>query len=204
MSDNLLRTLSTDDQSDSLATDLAMLHHRLVEQATATRALDLAYRTLDSPLGPLLVAATEVGLVRLAYAVEGHDTVLEALATGIGARILRDDKPFDALARQLDAYFAGRLHDLDVPVDLRLRHGFRLEVLRHLRAIPWGHTETYAEVAAAAGSPRAVRAVGSACATNPVPIVVPCHRVLRSDGSLGGYLGGAEAKRRLLELETAN
>ncbi|MEO7448290.1 MAG: methylated-DNA--[protein]-cysteine S-methyltransferase [Humibacillus sp.] len=202
MRDSLLRALDRT-AVDPLHDDLDTLRTRLVAQASAAGALDLGYRTLDSPLGLLLVAATDLGLARLAYAVEDHDAVLETLASDIGTRILRDDKRFDDLAAQLDGYFTGRRRSFDVPLDLRLSRGFRLDVLRHLREIPWGRTETYSEVAAATGSPRAVRAVGTACATNPVPIIVPCHRVLRADGALGGYLGGVEAKRRLLELEAA-
>ncbi|MCU1538339.1 MAG: cysteine methyltransferase [Humibacillus sp.] len=203
MSDSLIHALASPAPSDGLDPDVAQLRDRLVERASATDSLDLAYRTLDSPVGRLLLASTPVGLTRLAFESEGHDAVLDALAERIGSRILRDDPRFDELARELDDYFGGRRHTFDVPVDLRLSRGFRLEVLRHLRAIPFGHTQTYAQVATSAGNARAVRAVGSACATNPLPIVVPCHRVVRSDGGLGGYLGGVAAKRLLLDLEAA-
>lgn len=197
MSDNLTRSLAT-------ATAVpAHLRERLLQQASAEHLVDLTYRLVDSPLGPLLVAGTDAGVVRLAYAVEGHDRVLETLADRIGSRILLHPKGFDEAARELDEYFAGRRTTFDVPVDLRLARGFRLDVLRHLREITYGRTESYGQVAAAAGSPRAVRAVGSACATNPVPIIVPCHRVVRSDGALGGYLGGEAAKRWLLSHESA-
>jgi methylated-DNA-[protein]-cysteine S-methyltransferase len=185
------------------AARLEALHAALLERASAASVLDATYRVVDSPLGPLLLAATDAGLVRVAYAVEDHDRVLDALGGRVGSRILKDGKRFDDAARQLDEYFAGTRRVFDLPVDLRLAHGFRLDVLRHLTAIPYGSTESYAEVATAAGSPRAVRAVGSACATNPLPIVVPCHRVVRSDGSLGGYLGGLPAKETLLHLEAA-
>lgn len=177
------------------------LHERLVESAARDGLLDVAYRTVDSPLGPLMLAATERGLVRVAFACEGHDAVLERLAGTISPRILRAPARLDRVARELEEYFARRRRAFDVPLDLRLATGFRLEVLRHLRAIAYGATESYTQVAAAAGSPAAVRAAGSACSTNPVPVVVPCHRVLRSDGSLGGYLGGLDAKRTLLLLE---
>ena len=203
MSDNLIHTLASPDAPDTIRSDVRSLHDHLVERASATGSLDLGYRIVDSPVGRLLLAATDLGLTRLAFESEDHEAVLDALADRIGSRILRDDKRIDELSRELDDYFAGRRHAFDVPVDLRLSHGFRLEVLRHLRAIPYGHTESYAEVAASAGNPRAVRAVGSACATNPIPIVVPCHRVVRSDGALGGYLGGVAAKRLLLDLESA-
>ncbi len=158
--------------------------------------LDVAYRTVDSPLGPLLLAATTAGLVRVAFEGEGHDAVLAALAGAVSPRVLPPRRRLDATARQLDEYFAGRRRAFDVPVDLRLAHGFRRDVLVHLRDIPYGTTESYAIVARAAGSPNAVRAAGTACATNPVPLVVPCHRVVRSDGSIGQYRGGVEAKRR--------
>ena len=203
MPDSLVHALATPLQPDALTAEVTALHDRLVERASATESLDLGYRIVDSPVGHLLLAATDVGLTRLAFESEDHDAVLDSLSTRIGSRILRDDKRFDRLARELDDYFSGRRHGFDIPVDLRLAHGFRLEVLRHLRDIPYGHTESYAAVAAATGSPRAVRAVGTACATNPVPIVVPCHRVVRSDGGLGGYLGGLAAKRFLLDVETA-
>ena len=182
---------------------LARLHHKLEQRATETVLLDVAFRTIDSPVGPLLLAATPNGLVRVAYQREGHDAVLQALASRISPRILAAPGRLDDVARQLDEYFAGRRTAFDVALDRRLSAGFRRTVLDHLAAISYGDTESYAEVAAATGHPGAVRAVGSACATNPLPVVVPCHRVLRSDGSLGGYLGGLEVKRALLELEGA-
>jgi methylated-DNA-[protein]-cysteine S-methyltransferase len=181
--------------------DLERLHQRLVSAAAADGSLDVVYRTLDSPLGVLLLAATDRGLVRLAYELEDHDQVLAVLASRVSPRMLRAPSRLDEAARQLDDYFAGRRRQFEVPVDLQLAAGFRREVLDHLRTIGYGRTETYTEVAAATGRPRAVRAVGSACSTNPVPVVVPCHRVLRTDGTLGGYVGGLGAKRTLLELE---
>jgi methylated-DNA-[protein]-cysteine S-methyltransferase len=182
--------------------DVERLRLRLVADAEREGLLDVAYRTLDSPLGTLLVASSPAGLVRLAFASEDHDHVLADLADRVGVRILRAPQQLEPVARQLEQYFAGERHDFDVPVDLRLTGGFRREVLRHLADIGYGRTESYTEVAAATGRPRAIRAVGSACATNPVPLVVPCHRVLRSDGSLGGYRGGLPAKRLLLQLES--
>ena len=161
----------------------------------------MAYRTVDTPIGPLLVAATDRGLLRVAFEREGEEPVLEELAGRVSPRILRSPQRLDGVARQLDEYFTGRRHAFDVPLDLQLAKGFRLGVLEHLREIGYGHTESYAVVAAASGSPRAVRAVGSACATNPIPVVVPCHRVVRSDGTLGGYRGGPEAKAHLIALE---
>ena len=166
--------------------------------------LDVAYRTLDSPVGPLLLAATPAGLVRVAFTtVEEPDAVLEALAGAVSPRVLEAPARLDAVARELDEYFAGQRHAFDLPVDLQLAHGFRRAALQRLVEVPYGRTVTYAELAARAGSPRAVRAVGTACALNPVPLVIPCHRVVRSDGAPGAYRGGADAKLRLLALESA-
>jgi methylated-DNA-[protein]-cysteine S-methyltransferase len=188
---------------DDLDRRLAPLRRRLVDDAEAAGLLDVAYRTVDSPLGPLLVAATDAGVVRVAFASEDRDRVLSELAGAISPRVLEGSSRLDAPARQLDEYFAGRRQVFDVPVDLRLASGFRRSVLEHLRQIPFGRTETYAGVAAATGRPRAFRAVGSACGHNPVPVVVPCHRVVRSDGTAGEYRGGAAAKVHLLTLEAA-
>ena len=181
----------------------ARLHARLAAAAQREGILDVAYRTLDTPVGTLLLAATGAGLVRVAYPRQDHDAVLAELASLVSPRILRSPARLDEAARQLAEYFAGRRRIFEVPVALRLARGFRRSVLAPLQQIPSGRTESYARVAAAAGSPRAVRAVGTACARNPVPIVVPCHRVVRSDGSSGGYAGGPEAKRALLTLEAA-
>ena len=179
------------------------LRARLAADAERAGLLDVAYRTVDSPLGPLLLAATPAGVVRIAFSGEDHDAVLGVLAQRVSPRILRAPGRLDDAARQLDEYFAGARRGFDLPLDLRLAHGFRRAVLEHLRTIAYGATESYSAVAAAAGSPNAVRAVGSACATNPVPLVVPCHRVVRRDGTIGQYGGGTEAKRALLALEAA-
>lgn len=181
----------------------ARLSARLAAAAEAAGLLDIAYRTLDTPVGSLLLAATEQGLLQVAYEIQDHDAVLDRLATQVSPRILRTPRRLDDVARELDEYFAGRRRVFDVPLDWRLSKGFRRNVLTHLPQIEYGHTESYAQVAAAAGSPRAFRAVGTACATNPLPVVVPCHRVILSDGSYGQYAGGPAAKRRLLELEAA-
>jgi methylated-DNA-[protein]-cysteine S-methyltransferase len=181
----------------------ARLRARLVAAAQREGLLDVAYRTIDSPVGALLLAATDEGLVRVAFDREGHDAVLTALAGTVSPRILAAPARLDPVARQLDEYFAGQRQAFDVPLDFRLARGFRRAVLAHLTEIPFGRTESYAQVAAAAGSPKAVRAVGSACAMNPLPLVVPCHRVVRSDGSFGGYRGGEEAKRTLITMESA-
>ena len=182
---------------------LERLHTRLTDAAADGGALDVAYRTLDTPVGTLLMAATPAGLVRIAYSSEGHDAVLASLAARVSPRVLRAPNRLAVAARELDEYFAGRRQGFDLPLDLRLSRGFRRDVLRALPRMGYGNTATYTTVAATAGNARAVRAAASACATNPLPIVIPCHRVVRSDGSLGGYLGGVAAKRTLLDLETA-
>lgn len=182
---------------------LSRLRDTLVGDAAAAGLLDVAYRTLDSPVGTLLLAATEQGLVRVAFDIEDHDLVLVALAEKISPRIMLSPGRLDPVAHQLSEYFAGGRRSFDLPLDFRLASGFRRSVLAHLPDIAYGHTESYAQVALAAGSPRAVRAVGTACAMNPIPVVVPCHRVVRSDGSFGGYRGGAAAKELLLTMEAA-
>lgn len=183
--------------------DLAWLHQRLTIDAEAAGLLDVAYRILDTPVGPLLLAATEAGLVRVAYVADSLGDVLDELATRISPRILEAPARLDTAAAQLDEYFEGARSSFDLPLDLRLATGFRRDVITHLPDIAYGHTASYAEVAEAAGSPRAVRAVGTACAKNPLPVVIPCHRVVRSDGGIGQYAGGVDAKRILLSLETA-
>ena len=182
---------------------LASLHGRLAAAADQAGLLDVAYRTLDTPVGTLLLAATPDGLVRVAYAREGHDSVLQALAGRVSPRVLHAPARLDQAARQLEEYFAGRRHRFELPLDRRLSAGFRRAVLDQLPSIGYGSTASYAAVAAAAGRPRAVRAAGTACATNPLPLVIPCHRVVRSDGTPGGYAGGPAAKQLLLTLEAA-
>ena len=181
----------------------ARLHDRLVARAQDAGILDVAYRTLDTPVGVLLLASTGKGLVRVAFESQSHDSVLEAIAAELSPRILHAPGRLDAASRQLEEYFAGVRRSFDLPLDLSLAHGFRRAVLRRLLRIAYGRTASYASVAVAAGSPGAVRAVGTACATNPIPVIVPCHRVVRSDGSLGEYAGGSGLKRALLALETA-
>lgn len=188
---------------DPDATAAARLHDRLSDAAYRDGLLDVAYRIVDSPFGSLLLAATESGLARVAFDREDHDAVLAHLATEISPRILSTPRRLEDATRQLGEYFAGHRRTIEVPVDLRLARGFRRNVLEHLQAIPYGTTRSYSAVAAAAGNPKAVRAVGSACSHNPLPVVLPCHRVVRSDGTLGHYLGGIETKRALLALEGA-
>jgi methylated-DNA-[protein]-cysteine S-methyltransferase len=199
--DDLARALTL--VTDAAPNDMFELHARLAAVAQREGILDIAYRVVDSPVGALLLAATELGLVRVAFAVEGHDSVLQSLADKVSPRILRSPARLDPIARELDEYFAGGRRAFDVPLDWQLSGGFRGTVLHHLPDIGYGHTASYAAVATLAGNPKAVRAVGSACATNPLPVVVPCHRVVRSDGAMGGYLGGVDAKRTLLTLEHA-
>lgn len=183
------------------AAHLHQLRAHLAQQAGQAGLLDVSYRTVATPLGELLLAATDAGLVRVAFQREGFDAVLTALAEQVGPRILAHPAPLDGAARELEEYFAGRRRTFDLVLDLRLAHGFRRRVIEQLPSIGYGQTASYAEIARRAGSDRAVRAVGSACATNPLPVVLPCHRVLRTDGSLGGYRGGPAAKQQLLQLE---
>jgi methylated-DNA-[protein]-cysteine S-methyltransferase len=171
--------------------------------ASSEQLVDASTATIPTPVGELLLVAAGDSLVRIAFDVEDHDLVLADLAPRLGARILRVEHPVLELARtQLDSYFAGELATFDLPLDLQLAKGpFRRHVLECLTSITAGETRTYAELAALAGRPTAVRAAGSGCATNPIPIVVPCHRILRSGGDLGGYLGGPSRKRWLLDHE---
>ena len=174
----------------------------LGEAAATAGLLDVAYATLDSPLGTLLLARTDRGLVRLAYVdYEGEDAVIAELASRISPRVLAAPRRLDETRRELDQYFAGSRHEFEVPIDWRLTHGFGRRVLRATERIPYGAVSSYKQVAAAAGSPRGQRAAGNALGANPIPIVVPCHRVLHSDGGLGGYTGGVERKRVLLDVE---
>jgi methylated-DNA-[protein]-cysteine S-methyltransferase len=182
---------------------LEKLHVALEDAADREGILDVAYRTIDTPVGSLLLAATRAGLVRVAFDSQDHDVVLEQLASMLSPRILRAPKRLDPVAREIDEYFARRRTSFDVPLDFVLSTGFRRSVLEHLPQIAYGRTESYADVARTVGNPKAVRAVGSACATNPMPVVIPCHRVVRGDGTLGGYVGGPAAKSALLDLEAA-
>lgn len=197
--DDMAVLLSTPVDADTLH----RLHRRLEQAAEQADLIDVAYTTIDSPVGKLLLAATPKGLVRVAYASEDHDRVLEALGQKLSPRILRALKRLDEVAREIDEYFAKHRQVFDVTLDLSLSRGFRRLVQTHLPEIGYGQTRSYRDMAELVGNPKAVRAVGTACATNPLPIVVPCHRVLRTDGTLGGYIGGLEAKTTLLDLEAA-
>ena len=177
-------------------------HLRLAQAAEAEGLLDVAYTTVDSPVGPLLLAATPKGLVRVAYGVEGHDHVLDALAQRLSPRVLRAPRRLDAAARELEEYFGAapqlRPPARPVPVQGVPAAGATATALDR-----YGQTRSYRQVAELVGNPKAVRAVGTACATNPLPVVLPCHRVLRTDGTPGAYVGGTAAKRALLNLEAA-
>ena len=198
MTDDLERRLRA---APSPALDLEEVRRGLARRAAADGLLDVAYAVHDSPLGPLTVIVTPRGLIRLSYPGEGVDDQLAELAERISPRILEAPDRTDEVRRQLDAYFAGRRHEFDLPIDWRLVRGFAGDVLRATARIPFGAVSTYREVAAEAGSPNAYRAAGNALGSNPVPIVVPCHRVLHAGGGLGGYTGGLERKRFLLRLE---
>jgi methylated-DNA-[protein]-cysteine S-methyltransferase len=179
---------------ERLAADLA-------RRAERAGLLDVAYAPMDSPLGELLVAVTPHGLVRVAYEGEPADEVLAELADRVSPRVLRAPRRTDAVRRELEAYFAHRRRRFETPVDWTLVRGFARGVLGATARVPYGEVSTYSAMAAAAGSPRAYRAAGNALGSNPIPIVVPCHRVLHADGGLGGYAGGLDRKRFLLELE---
>ena len=181
---------------------LKRLHARLETDAQASDLLDIAYCTVDSAVGTLLLAATTRGLLRVAFSNEDYDLVLQTLSERVSPRMLEAPARLDPVVRQLDEYFVGRRHGFDVELDWSLSQGFRRTVLKHLNTdIAYGNTASYTALARLSGSPKAVRAVGTACATNPIPIIVPCHRVIRSDGAVGAYRGGPAAKRALLDLE---
>lgn len=174
---------------------------RLTDRAAAEGLLDVAYTMTDSPFGPLLLAGTPKGLVRIGLPNQDTDGLLLELAERVSPRVLEAPARLDDARRELDLYFDGKLKRFEVPIDWRLTEGFRLRVLRGIARIPYGETRSYTEMATRAGNERAVRAAGTACGRNPVPLLVPCHRVLRSGGALGGYGGGLPMKRALLELE---
>jgi len=176
-----------------------------IDEFTARAAeeglLDVAYTTVDSPFGPLLLAQTRRGLVRVGLPNQDAEELLVDLSERVSPRVLEAPAELDQARRELDLYFEGKLDHFDLPLDWRLSGGFRQRVLRAIDRIPYGQTRSYTEMARKAGNERAVRAAGSACGSNPIPLVVPCHRVLRTGGALGGYGGGLPMKRALLELE---
>jgi methylated-DNA-[protein]-cysteine S-methyltransferase len=175
---------------------------RLIGRAEAEGLVDVAYAETDTPVGRLLVAATPRGLVRVSFHGEAHEAVLGELAERLSPRVLEAPSRLDMVRRELEEYFEGGRREFDVPLDWSLTGStFRRRVLERTAKIPYGATASYRDVASAAGNERAVRAAGTALGANPIPIVVPCHRVLRSGGALGGYGGGLDAKRFLLDLE---
>jgi methylated-DNA-[protein]-cysteine S-methyltransferase len=176
---------------------------RLARQAGASGLVDVVYAEMESPFGTLLMASTPRGLVRLAYPEEDRETTLEELAARVSPRLLLAPERLDDVRRQLDEYFEGERTSFDLEVDYALRRGFVRKVLRATSRIPFGEVATYRVVARRAGNGRAFRAAGNALHSNPIPIVVPCHRVVRTGGGLGGYGGGLDRKRYLLRLEGA-
>jgi methylated-DNA-[protein]-cysteine S-methyltransferase len=198
MSDDLERRLRS---SPAAALDLDRLREALADRAADAGLLDVAYGTHESPLGTLTVFVTPHGLAGIAYPDEPIERQVEEVAETISPRVMAAPERTDGVRRQLDEYFAGDRHRFDVPIDWRALHGFREQVLRATARIPFGQVSTYREIATEAGSPNAYRAAGNALGSNPVPIVVPCHRVLHAGGGLGGYTGGLDRKRFLLGLE---
>jgi methylated-DNA-[protein]-cysteine S-methyltransferase len=174
---------------------------RFSERAASERLLDVAYTTADSPFGTLLLATSRKGLVRVGLPSQDSDELLADLAARVSPRVIEAPAKLDDVRRELDLYFEGKLTGFDLPLDWRLTKDFRRDVLRAVNRIPYGQTRSYMEVATRAGNAKAVRAAGSACGSNPIPIVVPCHRVLRTGGGLGGYGGGLPMKEGLLNLE---
>jgi methylated-DNA-[protein]-cysteine S-methyltransferase len=175
---------------------------RFAERAEASGLIDVAVTTMDSPIGTLLLMATRRGLVRVAFESENRDEVLGEVATQLSPRILEAPRRLDTVRRELDSYFSGRLRDFDLALDWSLVGPFAQRVLRRTARIPYGSVASYGDVAHEIGSPRAARAVGNALGSNPIPVVVPCHRVVRTGGNIGGYGGGLPRKRWLLDLET--
>ena len=189
--------MTTTTKSPDLKRNIEALRRR----AAGEGLLDVAYATVDCPFGTLLLAKTPQGLVRIGLPNEDPDELLADLAGRISPRVIEAPAGLDEERRELEDYFAGRRHAFELPIDWQLSHGFLLRARQGIVAIPYGETRTYTDLARGAGNERAVRAAGSACSRNPIPLVVPCHRVLRSDGSLGGYAGGLEMKEQLLDLE---
>jgi methylated-DNA-[protein]-cysteine S-methyltransferase len=174
---------------------------KLKARAAEEGLLDVAYTSADSPFGPLLLAKTKRGIVRVGLPNQDPDELLADLVERVSPRVLEAPAELDEARRELDLYFEGKLERFDLPLDWSLSDGFRLRVQRAIARIPYGQTRSYTEIATKAGNERAVRAAGTACGSNPLPLVVPCHRVLRAGGALGGYGGGLPMKRALLELE---
>jgi methylated-DNA-[protein]-cysteine S-methyltransferase len=197
--DPLVRALSAARVSDPPLPDLS-------DAAHAAGLLDVAYATLDSPVGRLLIAASDRGLLRISYLDDdrSEDSVLDRLAADVSPRLLEAPRRIDEPRRELEEYFAGHRDHFELPIDWQLTSGFARRILQATARIPYGAVSTYKQVATKAGNPNAFRAAGNALGTNPLPIVVPCHRVLHADGGLGGYTGGLVRKRTLLQVEGYN
>jgi methylated-DNA-[protein]-cysteine S-methyltransferase len=198
-----LRARLRDGDRETQRAAAARAARRLAERAAREGLAEVSYAQTDSPFGPLLIAATERGLVRVAFPEEDVEAVLERLARRLSPRVLQAEARLEGIRRELDQYFCGRRHRFELSLDWSLVGPFARRVLGVTAEIPYGGVLSYREVAAEAGSPRGSRAAGNALGSNPIPIVIPCHRVLRSGGALGGYGGGLERKRWLLELEGA-
>lgn len=194
-------TLRQQPPADPAAAEAA--RERVLDRAVRAGLSDVTYASTDSPIGRLFLAATDAGLVRVGFEREDDDLILGELARRVGPRVIRSPKRLDPIRRELDEYFEGRRDRFDLPLDWRLSNGFRRTVLERLYAdVTYGRTVSYLELATIVGNPKASRAVGTAMATNPIPIVIPCHRVLRTGGQLGGYGGGLDTKVKLLALES--
>jgi methylated-DNA-[protein]-cysteine S-methyltransferase len=189
--------------------DLDRATRALLDRAEREGLIDVAYTEVDSPFGKMLVAGSDRGILRVSFphrkgtATRAWEKLLEEIAEVVSPRIVEAPERLDDVRRQLDEYFEGRRHEFDLPLDWRLTHGFQGKAIRQIARIPYGRTLTYGELAAKAGNPRAFRAAGTACGANPLPPIVPCHRVLPAGGGVGNYGGGPEMKRALLELEGA-
>ena len=194
------KALRNDGRTEGASADAA---RRFSTRAAAEGLVDVAYGTVDSPFGALLVASTPRGLVRVAFEPESSEAVLDDLASRISPRVMEAPQRLDAIRRELDEYFEGERHTFELRLDWRLSRGFAERVLRATARIPYGSVSTYKTMATAAGNERASRAAGNALGSNPIPIVVPCHRVIATGGGLGGYGGGLDMKEALLRLEGA-
>jgi methylated-DNA-[protein]-cysteine S-methyltransferase len=191
------------DDASGIAERAARAARAVTERASREGLVDIAYGWVDTPIGKMLAAATDDGLLRLGFHEERADLTLEDLARRVSPRILQDERRLEMIRRQLGEYFEGRRRAFDLPVDRQLIRGFHRQVLDVTERIPYGEVSTYAEVAGRAGNPRASRAAGNALGSNPIPIVIPCHRVVRTGHGLGGYGGGLHIKQMLLDLEGA-
>ncbi|MEX0992565.1 MAG: methylated-DNA--[protein]-cysteine S-methyltransferase [Solirubrobacterales bacterium] len=201
---NDLTTMLKQARRSDVAEHASAVASSFSDTAAGSGMVDVAYTTMELPVGEVLVAATPRGLVRIAYGdFWDAEEALNDLAARISPRVLEVPSYFDGVRSELDEYFAGKRTSFDLPIDWSLTGGFTRKVLKHTAKIPYGEVSTYRDMAAAAGSPRGARAAGNALGANPIPIVVPCHRVLHSGGGLGGYGGGLEYKKLLLELEGA-